>query len=148
MTLPHAQFSPDSFTGGDGTQLSALLGIDGGTGKLALIGGFAIVSMTEATIAPGVRAWRLVTALRAVPQCAALAILCGPAAPFAVPMVTNGPALPSGLIVVDVYLKDPAGPVDPAVILGPAPGGLVFLSVAPGGLTEIVAPLPPIAGSG
>jgi len=138
-TNPNAQFSPDSFNGGDDTNMSALLGIDG-SGKLALIGGFAIISITEALIAPGVRAWRLVTALRSVPQCGLLGIQCGPAAPFAVPMITAGPALPSGLIVVDVYLKDPLGPVDPATVLGPGPSGLVFVNVAPAGLTQLVAP--------
>jgi len=138
-------FTPVTYQGTpiNSQQLTAQLGVDSGSGKLMLIGGYNVTDLQELVVAPGVRAWRLTTLLRPLPGIATLAILNKIGNPSVWPVLAlDVGTLP--VITVLVYLDSAFGPVDPAVALldAIAPGqfGFVYLSATPAGRTQLVAP--------
>jgi len=141
---PVKNFPPSATNGGNDCTLSAMLFVDG-SGKLGLLGGFGCVALAEHLVAPGVRAWRITTSLKPVPQCASALVQCASTAPFAMPRVTPvNPPPAEGVIAADVYLIDATGaPIDPATVI-PAgitgPSGFVFFRIEPAGSVFLIAP--------
>jgi len=140
--FPAPQFAPATVNDTRGSDnLTALLGVDD-TGKLAMLGGFGVAALQYYEVEPGVRAWRLITGLKPVPQVGQVSLQSPVGAVFCTPKLV-GPSVPGVTnIVVDVYLDSPRGPVDPQDVLG-SPGGFVFVHIGPAGTTQLVATLAP-----